>query len=197
MDTHQELPINLRVRAQETKRAIAKAAVRFIPRTPYAVGINGGSTTALVARELGLGGFDQLRIITNSLPVAQLVTSYPAMNITMTGGQLRPESLELVGVLAERSFAAVNLGTAFLGVDGFTTLGATTHDETEASTNRAMVESAQQLIVVADSAKIGRLTMATVATLEQVDVLITDSTTDPQILEQFRQAGVEVVLASA
>ncbi len=132
--------------------------------------------------------------MTNSLTIAQLVTSYPQLKVVMTGGILRSESLELVGVLAENTFNAINLGTAILGTDGMTAEGGvTTHDETEARTNNAMVTHAQRVIVVADGSKIGKLALAKVASIDQVDFLVTDSSADPEELAKIRAAGVEVL----
>jgi DeoR family transcriptional regulator of aga operon len=121
------------------------------------------------------------------------VTSYPQLKVIMTGGSLRHQSLELVGILAENTFNAVNVGTAILGTDGITANGGvTTHDETEARTNHAMVTHAQRTIVVADGTKIGRLAMAKVAGIEHVDILVTDDTADPAALAEIERAGVTV-----
>ncbi len=197
IDSRSELPVSLRdTRFQEAKRAIAAVVADLIPRQRYAVAISGGSTAASVAR--ALTGHQELTIVTNSLTIAQLVTTYPQLKVIMTGGMLRPESLELVGVLAENTFNAINLGTAILGTDGVTAAGGvTTHDETEARTNNAMVTHAQRVIVVADGSKIGRLAMAKVATVDQVDMLVTDSTADPEALDALRAAGVNVIVVDA
>ena len=195
IDSRSELPVNLRdTRFQEAKRAIAAAVADLIPRQRYAVALSGGSTAAHVAR--AISGHEELTIVTNSLTIAQLVTTYPQLKVIMTGGILRPESLELVGVLAENTFNAINLGTAILGTDGITAAGGvTTHDETEARTNNAMVTHAQRVIVVADGSKIGRLALAHVATIDQVDLLVTDSSADPEALDAIRAAGVKVIVA--
>ena len=194
IDSRSELPFSLRdTRFQEAKRAIAGAVAQIIPRQRYAVALSGGSTAASVAR--ALSSHNELTIVTNSLTIAQLVTTYPNLKVIMTGGILRAESLELVGVLAENTFNAINLGTAILGTDGITAAGGvTTHDETEARTSHAMVTHAQRVIVVADGSKIGRLALAQVATIEQVDMLVTDATSDPTALSELRAAGVEVLV---
>jgi DeoR family transcriptional regulator of aga operon len=73
--------------------------------------------------------------------------------------------------------------------------GVTTHDETEARTNHAMVLNAQRTVVVADGSKIGRVALAQMASLDQVETLITDSTADAAALDAIRAAGVQVVVA--
>lgn len=190
-----ELPVALRdTRAQEAKRRIAHAAVERIPRERHAVALSGGTTTACVARELV--DRPDLAVITNSLSIATLVAANPRMTVVMTGGVLRPQSLELVGTLAEGTFSAINVGTAILGADGVTAgAGITTHDETEARTNHAMVTHAQRTIVVADGSKIGRVALARMASADSVTTLITDDTADAEELERLAAVGMEIVLA--
>ncbi len=111
----------------------------------------------------------------------------------MTGGYARSESYELVGPLAERSLAGLNLDVVFLGVDGISReAGLTTHHEVEAQTNRVLIERARRSIVVADGSKIGRAAFAQICELDAVHELITDVGADPRALEAIREAGVEL-----
>lgn len=195
LDQGSELPVELRdTKFQEAKQAIARAVARRIPLERHAVALSGGTTTARVAVELTRHPL--LTIVTNSLTIAELAHTHPALRVVVTGGLLRPQSLELVGTLAERTFGALNVGTAILGADGIAAgAGVTTYDEIEARTNRAMVGSAERTIVVADGSKVGRLTLAQMVSLEEVDTLVTDASADPAELERIRAAGVEVVVA--
>lgn len=197
VDTRTELPVVLRdSQSQDAKRAIAKKTASLIPLERHAVALSGGSTTAHVAR--ALASHKQLTIITNSLTIATLVTSYPQLKVMMTGGLLRSQSLELVGSLAENTFNAVNVGTAILGTDGITAAGGvTTHDETEARTNHAMVMHAQRTVVVADGSKIGKLALAQVSGIDGIDMLITDGSADPAELAAIAAAGVEIHVVDA
>jgi DeoR family transcriptional regulator of aga operon len=192
IEARTELPVVLRdSQFQEGKRAIALRMASLIPTERHAVALSGGSTTAMVAR--ALSDHRDLTIVTNSLTIAALVTTFPQLKVIMTGGLLRAQSLELVGVLAENTFNAINVGTAILGTDGISAEGGvTTHDETEARTNNAMVTHAGRAIVVADGTKIGRLTLAKVADIRQIDVLITDDSADRAELERIASLGVEV-----
>lgn len=197
MDSRAELPVALRdTQFLEAKRLIGRQMALLIPPERHAVALSGGSTTAQVAR--ALSNHRDLTIITNSLTIAGLVTTYPQLKVIMTGGSLRSQSLELVGILAENTFNAINVGTAILGTDGITANGGvTTHDDTEARTNHAMVTHAQRTVVVADGSKIGRLAMAKVTDIDQVDALVTDDTADPDALAEIEQAGVTVHVVSA
>jgi DeoR family transcriptional regulator of aga operon len=195
VDRGREIPVALRdSRFQDAKRAIARAMVERLPAERYVVALSGGTTTASVARELA--HHHDIAVVTNSLSIAGLLSGYAGVRVVMTGGFLRPQSLELVGALAESTFNAVNVGTAILGADGISaSAGVTTHDETEARTNHAMVAKAQRTVVVADGSKVGRVALAQNAEIEQIAMLITDSTADPEELRLLRAAGVEVVVA--
>jgi len=192
-----EIPVALRdTRFKEAKRAIAKAMVQRLPQERYAIALSGGTTTASVAR--ALANHRDIAVVTNSLTIATLLSGYAGVRVVMTGGYLRPQSLELVGALAENTFNSVNIGTAILGADGISAAtGVTTHDETEARTNRAMVAKAQRTVVVADGSKIGAVALAQMTDISHVAMLITDSSADPAELERLRDAGVEVVVVEA
>lgn len=187
-----ELPVAMRdARQREAKRRIAAAVAGLIPAGRCAVSLSGGSTTAAVARELSAR--HDLTIVTNSLTVAELPQSIPHMRVIVTGGILRPQSMELVGIIAERAFASSHTEVAILGADGADAVaGFTTHDETEARTNHAMVATARRRIVAADGSKIGKVALAQMATAAEVDLLVTDETADPERVDEIRAAGVEV-----
>ena len=170
-------------------RSLRVAAL--IPSGPYAIALSGGTTTAAVAK--ALANRQKLTIVTNALTTAIEIASRPNLKVIMTGGVIRSSSFEVVGSLAENTFNAINVGTAILGTDGISAQGgATTHDETEARTNYAMVAHAQRVIVVADGSKVGRLTLARVAGLDEIHDLVTDSSAEPDELERIAAAGVTI-----
>lgn len=192
-----EVPVRLRdTRFREAKQSIARRVATLVPTGPYSVALSGGTTTAEVAKALATR--PDLAIVTNALTTAMQLVSRPNLKVIITGGVLRTSSYEAVGVIAENTFNAINVGTAVLGTDGISAAGgATTHDETEARTNHAMVAHAQRVIVAADGSKVGRVTLAKMADLGEVHVLVTDSTADPDELDRIRAAGVEVVVVPA
>ncbi|WP_028045397.1 DeoR/GlpR family DNA-binding transcription regulator [Cellulomonas sp. URHE0023] len=195
--TRAEVPVRLRdSQFREAKRRIARRAAELIPHGPYSVAISGGTTTAEVAKVLA--SRPDLAIVTNALTTAMEIASRPNLKVIMTGGVVRSNSFEAVGVIAENTFNAINVSTAILGTDGISAAGgATTHDETEARTNNAMVCHAQRVVVVADGSKVGRVTLAKMADLSQVHVLVTDASADPDELARIVAAGVEVLIVDA
>lgn len=195
LDHGHEIPVALRdTRFQEAKRAIARAVIARLPGERCVIALSGGTTAACVAR--ALANRRDIAVVTNSLTIANLLSDFSGVRVVMTGGFLRPQSLELVGALAENTFGTVNVGIAILGADGITAaVGVTTHDETEARTNRAMVEKAGQTIVVADGSKVGNVALASNADIGQISMLVTDRSADAEELQRIRAAGVDVVIA--
>ncbi len=194
---HDEVPVRLRdALAADAKHRIAQHAAALIPAGPHAVGLSGGTTTAEVAG--ALAHRERLTVVTNAVTVALQLAARPAPEVLLIGGRVRPASFEAVGPLAERAFAAVRIDTAILGVDGLSAEhGATTHDEEEARTNRAMLARAGRIVVVADGSKIGRATSARMVDAARIDVLVTDVGADRAELARLRRAGVDVHLVDA
>jgi DeoR family transcriptional regulator of aga operon len=190
-----EVPVAMRdARRREAKQRIAAVVAGMVPTHRCAISLGGGSTTAAVARELS--GRRDLTIITNSLTVAELPQTSSRMRVIVTGGTLRTASMELVGIIAERAFSSAHTEVAILGADGAApSSGFTTHDETEARTNHAMIATARLKIVAADGSKIGRTALAQMASSEDIDFLVTDDTADHGELAEFEKLGVRVVVA--
>lgn len=188
----QQLPERLRDSLnQQAKGQIALAAARMIETGSQIVGITGGSTTKGVLQ--ALGSRKDLTIITNSLSLGVEAAEHGQSRIVIVGGVLRPNSLELVGRLAEATLGSVALGTAILGADGISAHnGLTTHDEMGALFHHHMITSAQRVIVVADSSKIGHSAETKICDLSEVDHLITDIAAPEDELTQIRHAGVTV-----
>lgn len=191
-----ELPIGLRdARNRAAKRAIAAAVLELLPHGRHAISLTGGTTTAEVMR--ALHDRHDMTILTNSITLALEAAHQGQSRVLIAGGVLRPNSQELVGSLTESTFGQVNVGTAIVGCDGIGLEGGvTTHDDVEARTNHAMILRAKQVIVVADGSKIGTVTLAKLADLNEVDVLVTDESADPGELEMIRAAGVRIIVVT-
>ncbi|MGA5821958.1 DeoR/GlpR family DNA-binding transcription regulator [Kitasatospora sp. NPDC094028] len=156
---------------QAEKRRIALAADRLVPDGAV-VGLTGGTTTSELARVLAERG--GITIVTNAVNIAADLIVRPEVRLMVVGGIARTTSYELVGPAAERMLAEYHLDLAFIGVDGLTQEGCTTHDEMEAQTDRAFLRSSARSVVLADSTKVGRITFARICPLSDVHELVTD-----------------------
>lgn len=186
-----ELPLRHKsTRQTEEKRRIAREAASRVMEG-WAVGLTGGTTITEVAR--ALVDRPQLTVVTNALNIAAEIAVRPNLKLVVTGGVARPESYELVGPIAEASLEGLNLDLVFLGVDGISPRAhLTTHHEVEAGTDRALIERADRVIVVADGSKIGKIAFARICELSDVTELITDSGADPEKVAALQDRGLQV-----
>lgn len=174
------------------KRSIALAAAALIVDT-QTIALTGGTTATAVAR--ALRGRDVV-VVTNAVNIAMELAREPRIRVHLTGGRLRGSSYELVGGAAIQALQGLNVDVAFIGVNGISVeRGLTTHNEEEAEINRAMVDAAHRVVVVADHGKLGKATLIQICPIEAAHVLITDREVQVEHVESFRQAGLEVVLA--
>ena len=157
--------------------------------------LSAGTTTYAVAR--CLLDRPELTIVTNSLPVADLLHRRGRLDqrVILTGG-VRTPSDALVGPFAVASLRAVHVDRAILGVHGMAArAGFTSPNLFEAETDRALVETGRSLVVVADHTKWGVVGMSTIVRLDQADILITDSRLGLDAQEILgRQVGKLVVV---
>jgi DeoR family transcriptional regulator of aga operon len=187
-----ELPLRYRAgRREDEKRRIAAKAASRVSRDGAVVGLTGGTTTTEVARELA--DREQLTIVTNALNIATELVVRPQVKLVVTGGVVRERSYELCGPLAEATLAGINIDIVFVGVDAIEVdAGCTTHHEVEAHTDQVLLSRAREVVVVADSSKIGRVAFAQICPVQQIDELITDRQADPVDVAKLESAGVTV-----
>ena len=124
---------------------------------------------------------ERLTVVTNSIPVAQLLhEEQPGdMTVILTGG-IRTPSDALVGPVAVQALQGLHVDWLFMGVHGFDArAGLTTPNMVEGDTDRALISCARQVVVTADSSKWGVVALTTIAGLDEVDVLVTDSGLPP------------------
>jgi DeoR family transcriptional regulator of aga operon len=156
------------------------------------IGLTGGTTTTEVARAVA---HRPLTVVTNALNIASELAIRPNIKLVVTGGVARPETYELVGPIADRTVGDLHLDIVFIGADGVTAAaGLTTHHEIEAHTDRAVMDSASTVVVVADGSKLGRVAFVEIAPIAAVSELVTDEEADPGELAAIREAGVAVTV---
>jgi DeoR family transcriptional regulator of aga operon len=197
-----DLPLRYKSgRNMDAKTRIGAATAALV--TPGSVvAMNGGTTTSEVARALvtvpALPGADVdsqvFTVVTNALNIANDLAVRRNIKLVVTGGVARPSSYELIGPLAEPGLAMLHLDYAVLGVDGLDLeVGATAHHEGEAAVNAMMVTQASTVVVVADASKLGHRSFARICGADRVDILVTDSTADPETVASFTETGIRVI----
>ncbi|WP_323960784.1 DeoR family transcriptional regulator [Arthrobacter sp. JZ12] len=165
----------------DAKEAIAAAAAQLI-EPGMTLALTGGTTTYRLVEHL-LG---PLTVLTNSLPAAEKLhrIAAPGITVLLTGGERSP-SEALVGPLATATVKSLNVDVCFMGVHGVDAeAGITTPNLAEADTNRAFAQQCGRLVVLADSTKIGTVSLARIAGIDEVHCLVTDCPPkDPRFAE--------------
>jgi len=175
------------------KEAIAKAAGSMVGEGE-SVMICSGTTPALVARYL-LGKKD-VNVVTNSTLILPYARVNAGLNITMVGGEFRPQSEALVGPAAVSQLQVFHVGIAFLGTDGLTLEhGLTTMLPENAEIVRIMCHQADKKVLVVDSSKFGSKGFVKILSIEDIDVIITDNRFPKDAIAEIRKLGVQVVIA--
>jgi DeoR/GlpR family transcriptional regulator of sugar metabolism len=180
----------LAVSCQEEKTRIGRTTAALI-QDGQTVILGGGSTVAEVARCL----LDRpIQIITNSIPVAQIFWECRKTEVTLTGGQLYPRLGIQFGPICERMLQSISADVAVLGIRGITAEGLSDTSALVVESIRAMMKSAQRVIIVADHTKFGRNAMIHVADLTELNQIISDSNLAAEHRHLLDERGVSYLL---
>jgi DeoR family transcriptional regulator, fructose operon transcriptional repressor len=177
----------------DRKRQIAVAASRLIEDNDTIL-LDGGSTTYELAQLL-VGR--PLQVVTNSLPVANLFTSSENADLVLIGGYVHAKTGVSLGPYANRMLAGLNVRRAVLSVAGINERGCYNSNLLLVETERAMMTSAEEVMVVADSTKFGHTSLSHLCDLAEIDVLVTDHEISPKWQARIAAAEVKLVVAEA
>src|SRR6201994_3364656 len=182
---------------QPEKAAIGRAAASLV-KPGTAIALSAGTTTfALAQCLLDVPG---LTIVTNSLRVMNLFSSARPTNgshtsVILTGG-IRTPSDALVGPVADLTVRSLHFDTLFLGCHGIDPdAGLTTPNLAESETNRTFIKLARRVVVVADHTKWGLVSLSSFASLDEVDVLVTDDELPSGVREAAAEKVSEIIVA--
>lgn len=173
------------------KRAIARTVASLIENGDTVL-LDGGSTTYEVARML-VGR--PLHVVTNSVPVANLFASHADSDLILIGGNICPRSGVARGPYADKMLGMVRVRKTILSVAGITEDGFFNNDLLLVQTEQALMRAADEVIVVADSTKLGRQSLAHICPLSDVDHLIVDDGIGDVWREKIAAAGVRLLVA--
>jgi DeoR family transcriptional regulator of aga operon len=176
------------------KLAIGRAAAALI-HDGESVIVDVGTTALAAARALvARGELRDVVVFTNGLKTAlELEPAIPRVTVVVLGGTLRPLQHSLVEPLATHMLEHVAVSTVLLGCNGVhPAAGITNINLPEAQVKRQMLRAARRRIVLADGNKIGRVELAHICRVDEIDMLITGESADPEVLDALRERGCEV-----
>lgn len=176
----------------EVKSLLGQRAAALV--TPGdSIGIDIGTTAIEVAKYVR--DIPDLTVITASIPVINELSTARGVHLICTGGELSPKDMSLNGHAATNMLQEYVLDKVFIGVAGISfDHGYTVFNMQDALVKRVLIERALEVIVVADSRKIGLARYASVCPVDAANKIITDSGISDEDRRNFENAGVEVII---
>ncbi|TXT41896.1 MAG: DeoR family transcriptional regulator [Spirochaetes bacterium] len=175
----------------EEKLRIAQKAASFVAENDI-VFMNSGSTTLCFLRALR---DKRIKVITNN--AAAIASEHsPSIELMILGGEYREQSQSLVGEFALNAISNIYADHTFLGTNGISLeKGLTTSVYQECSVNQAMIDHTHgQVVVLADSSKMGKVANFVSSPLSKIDVVVTDAGCPDEYREGLKALGIRVVI---
>lgn len=177
----------------EEKRKIGRAAAKLI-QDEETVFLGSGSTVLEVAENLR--GKHNLTVITNSLPISNLLAKESGIHVVMTGGSLRQSELSLIGHLVDTSLAELRADKVVMSIQGIHLQhGLTNNNLAETMTDRTICHFSPKLVLVADHTKFNKTKASFVAEISAMSTLVTDSRAPGDLLKELELLGTEIIIA--
>jgi len=174
---------------EEEKKAIAEMAASMI-KDGENILIDAGSSTFRLACELR--GRD-VRIVTNNIAIPHELMNDSSVNVELLGGTLRKASGALIGPWVLNLLDSLKVDKVIMGASGFDPKrGFSSENAVEAEVKRKMLQCGGEIMILADSTKFSRPAFANFASLDSVDMLITDKKLDNATMETLKKAKAKV-----
>jgi DeoR/GlpR family transcriptional regulator of sugar metabolism len=189
-----ELPILERENEQtDEKTRIGRAAASLVGNHETAF-LGSGTTVLEIARHLR--DHKNLTVITNSLPVLNILAGIKEITVVSLGGMLRDSELSFIGHITEQALVEVRADKVFMGTRGVSLEHGLTNDYLqETLTDRAILRSGREVTIVADHTKVNRVATVLLAPLSQMHTFVTDSKADKKFVQALKRQGIQVVMA--
>lgn len=189
-----ELPILERENEQaEEKARIGRAAAKLVGNNET-IFLGSGTTVVEIARNLR--EHKNLTVITNSLPVLNILAGIKEITVVCLGGMLRESELSFIGHITEQALVEVRADKVFMGTRGVSLEHGLTNDYLqETLTDRAILKSGREIVIVADLTKINRVATVLLAPLNSMHTFVTDSEADKKFLQALKKQEINVVVA--
>lgn len=189
-----ELPILEREdeQADEKKRIGLLAASLIVDKETVFLG--SGTTVLEVARNLR--NHKSLTVITNSLPVLNVLAGAEGITVICLGGMLRNSEMSFIGHITEQALTEVRADKVIMGTRGLSLEHGLTNDYLqETLTDRAILKIGRDVIIVADHTKVNRVSTALLAPLDSMQMFVTDSKADKKFITALKKQGIQVIVA--
>jgi DeoR/GlpR family transcriptional regulator of sugar metabolism len=187
-----EQPILQRQDEQSTEKVRIGQAAAGLVQEGETIFLGSGTTVVEMAR--ALRSHRNLTVITNSLPVINALADTEGMTIICLGGMVRNSELSFIGHITELSLAEVRADKVFIGTRAISLEHGLTHEYLpETMTDRAILNSGREIVVLADHTKFGRAGAVLLVPVERIHTIVTDADASEDFVEAVEQKGIRVI----
>ena len=177
---------------KEEKELIAIKASTLINDSEVII-LNAGTTTEKIIKYLSK--VKNLTILTNALNIAINTIRYSNIETIIIGGNIRKGNLSIIGPDSINMIKNYHAEKLFIGVSAISIeRGLMTPNRMEAEINSELLKITKRVIVVADSSKIGRMSLYTYGIIDDIDTIITDKNADQEFIDELKKRNKEVII---
>lgn len=174
------------------KKQIARIAMRYIEEG-QSIALDSGTTTLEVARELK-NHFQNLTILTNSVLLANELSSSTKYTIILTGGILKSDEFSLVGPIAQEVIGRFHFDKAFVSVSGVSLTGGITDCILEGiDIQRSFLAASDESIILCNSQKFDCISLSKICDIDRVNLIVTDRGLPEPFYKKYSDAGINIV----
>lgn len=174
----------------DEKRRIGEIGAALI-QDGESIILDSGTTTLEIAKRIIA---KNITVITNSIDIALEVSDKENIELIVAGGSLRHTTRAMVGRLTENVFENFKVDKAFIGVNGVSIkAGFTTPNFIESQSKKAMIEAANETIIVADISKFNKVCFSKICDFKGVTSIITSEKLDEKIVREYEELGIEMI----
>ena len=176
----------------EAKKKIGHTAALMVEENDVVI-LDAGSTTLEIAAHLR--PLKNITVITNDLKIAMTLAHKPGITLIVTGGMQEKSVYTLTGSAAEEFFSKVRVNKTFLGADAISLdYGITNRTIQEIPVKKAMMKSAEEIILVADHSKLNKKVFAFLCELKDINKIVIDKI-DCEAKKALMEIGIQVMVA--
>ena len=193
-ETPPEQPILQRQAEQAQEKARIGQAAAGLILDGETVFLGSGTTVLEVAR--ALRSRHSLTVLTNSLPVINVLAGVAGMTVICLGGMLRDSELSFIGHITENALAEVRADRVVIGTRAISLEHGLSHEYLpETMTDRAILKAGREIIVVADHTKFGREAALLLTPIAAIHTIVTDQEVARDFIDSASKFGIQVIQA--
>jgi DeoR/GlpR family transcriptional regulator of sugar metabolism len=189
-----ELPILERAKEQADEKARIGRATAQLIGDKETVFLGSGTTVLEVARNLR--DRKNLTVLTNSLPVLNMLAGVNDITVVSLGGMLRETEMSFIGHITEQALAELRADKVIIGIRCLSLEHGLTNDYLqETLTDRAILKIGREIVIVADHTKVNRVATALLAPLDVMHTFVTDPQADKKFIQALKKNGIQVLVS--